>query len=62
MISDDALSVLVPLLEEIVGYDAARIRQLFEERGHLIQEWERVRTDWLTIRQGAAAGPYEPAA
>jgi HAD superfamily phosphoserine phosphatase-like hydrolase len=62
VISDDALSVLVPLLEEIVGYDAARIRQLFEERGHLIQEWERVRTDWLTIRQGAAAGPYEPAA
>lgn len=62
VISDDALSVLVPLLEEIVGYDAARIRQLFEERGHLIQEWERVRTDWLTIRQGTAAGPYQPAA
>src|SRR4051812_38740683 len=62
VISDDALSVLVPVLEEIVGYDPVRIRQLFEERGLLIQEWERVRTDWLTIRQGAATGPYEPAA
>lgn len=62
VISDDALSVLVPVLEEIVGYDAGRIRTLFEAHGLLIQEWDRVRTDWLTIRQGAAAGPYEPAA
>jgi hypothetical protein len=62
IISDDALSVLVPVLEEIVGYDPVRIRSLFEKRGHLIQEWERVRTDWVTIRQGATSGPYEPAA
>jgi predicted HAD superfamily phosphohydrolase len=62
VISDDALSVLVPVLEEVVGYDAGRIRLLFEERGLLIQEWDRVRTDWLTIRDGAAGGPYEPAA
>lgn len=62
VISDDALSVLVPVLEEVVGYDPVRIRLLFEEHGLLIQEWERVRTDWLTIRQGAAIGPYEPAA
>jgi 2-hydroxy-3-keto-5-methylthiopentenyl-1-phosphate phosphatase len=62
VISDDALSVLVPVLEEIAGWDATRIRSLFEDRGLLIQEWERVRTDWLTIRRGAAAGPYEPAA
>ena len=62
VISDDALSVLVPVLEEIGGYGPSQIRLLFEERGLLIQEWDRVRTDWLTIRQGAATGPYEPAA
>ena len=62
VISDDALSVLVPVLEEVVGYDPGRIRKLFEDRGLLIQEWDRVRTDWLTIRRGAATGPYEPAA
>ena len=62
VISDDALSVLVPVLEEVVGYDPGRIRTLFEDRGLLIQEWDRVRTDWLTIRRGAATGPYEPAA
>jgi len=62
VISDDALSVLVPVLEEIAGWDTVRIRSLFEDRGLLIQEWERVRTDWLTIRRGAPTGPYEPAA
>ncbi|GAC1478219.1 MAG: hypothetical protein NVS1B4_21770 [Gemmatimonadaceae bacterium] len=53
VISDDALSVLVPILEEIGGYAPSQIRLLFEEHGLLIQEWDRVRTDWLTIREGA---------
>jgi HAD superfamily phosphoserine phosphatase-like hydrolase len=53
VISDDALSVLIPVLEEIVGYDASQIRSVFEEQGLLIQEWDRVRTDWLTIRDGS---------
>ena len=53
VISDDALSVLVPVLEEIGGYDANEIRALFEQHGLLIQEWERVRTDWLTIADGS---------
>ena len=49
VMSDDAISVLVPVLEDIVGYDRSRIRTLFEQQGVLIQEWDRVRTDWLTI-------------
>ena len=53
VISDDALSVLIPVLEEIGGYDASQIRSVFEEQGLLIQEWDRVRTDWLTIRDGS---------
>lgn len=63
VISDDALSVLIPVLEEIGGYDPSRIRLIFEEQGMLIQEWDRVRTDWLTIRDGAAGlGAVESAA
>lgn len=54
IIGDDALSVLVPILEEIVGMNAARIREFFEEHGLAIQEWDRVRTDWLTIGQSAS--------
>ncbi|HTY07153.1 MAG TPA: HAD-IB family phosphatase [Gemmatimonadales bacterium] len=53
VISDDALSVLVPILEDILGFGPAEIRALFESQGLVIQEWDRVRTDWLTIRDGA---------
>jgi len=56
VISDDALSVLVPVLEEIAGFGASQIRALFEDHGLVIQEWDRVRTDWLTIRDGADDG------
>lgn len=55
VISEDALSVLVPILEEIAGYTRPQIRGLFEQHGVMIQEWDRVRTDWLTIQDGADA-------
>jgi phosphoserine phosphatase len=55
VVSDDALSVLVPILEEIVGYGTPEIRALFDRHGFVIQEWEKVRTDWLTIREHATA-------
>jgi HAD superfamily phosphoserine phosphatase-like hydrolase len=51
---DDALSVLVPVLEDVIGWDDhARVRAFFEAHGLQIQEWDKVRTDFLTI---AAAG------
>lgn len=49
VVSDDALGVLVPVLEEVAGWSTRDIRRLFERHGMVIQEWERVRTDWLTI-------------
>ena len=52
VMSDDALSVLIPVLEDILGLNRNQIRSLFERHGVLIQEWDRVRTDWLTIREG----------
>src|SRR5438477_648678 len=60
IIGDDALSVLVPVLEEIVGMNAGRIRSFFEGHGLAIQEWDRVRTDWLTIGQSATDGGAAP--
>ena len=62
VIGDDALSVLVPILEDLAGYTSADVRRLFERNGLVIQEWERVRTDWLTIRPGATAEEPTPAA
>jgi hypothetical protein len=50
ILSEDALSPLIPVLEEIVGLiDPANIRLLFESHGLQIQEWDKVRTDWLKI-------------
>lgn len=62
VMSDDALSMLIPILEEIGGYTPAQIRELFEQHGLLIQDWDRVRTDWLTIADRAdVADAVEPA-
>ena len=49
VISDSALSVLIPVLEEVVGWDTPRIRELFESKGLLIQQWDKVQTDKLVI-------------
>ena len=56
VISDNALSVMVPVLEDVVGWDAARIRQLFASHGLVLQEWGKARTDWITVREYSDAG------
>ncbi len=53
VLSDDALSVLVPILEEIVGYDPVQIRAVFESQGFVLQDWGKTRTDSLTIAASA---------
>ena len=50
VLSDNALATLVPILEEIAGWTRPRIRQLFESYGFLIQGWESMQTDWVTLR------------
>jgi 2-hydroxy-3-keto-5-methylthiopentenyl-1-phosphate phosphatase len=50
VLSEDAASVLVPMVEELVGWEPAEVRDFFESEGLALQEWDRVRTDWLTIR------------
>jgi 2-hydroxy-3-keto-5-methylthiopentenyl-1-phosphate phosphatase len=53
VLSTSALAVLAPILEEVAGWERYRIRSFFEANGMLIQEWQRVRTDWLTVRPAA---------
>jgi phosphoglycolate phosphatase-like HAD superfamily hydrolase len=50
VLSDDVLSVLVPILEEIVGMSGPAIRAYFETHGFVLHEWEKTRTDSVTIR------------
>jgi HAD superfamily phosphoserine phosphatase-like hydrolase len=49
VLSDDALTVLVPILEEMLGWDSARIRTFFEAQGFAVREWDKVRTDTITL-------------
>lgn len=56
VLSDNAVSMIVPILEQIVKWDRTRIRELFESHGFLIQEWTKVNTDWLTIREAGTQG------
>ena len=53
ILSDDALSVLIPILEDILGWNTPRIRALFDSHGLLLQEWDKVRTDSLTIAKAS---------
>jgi len=53
ILSEDALALLVPILQEMGGWsDRTRVRTLFESQGFEIQGWDRVQADYLTIREG----------
>jgi len=49
VISDNVLSILVPILEDLLKYDQEKIRAFFEKRGHAILEWNRADTEWIDI-------------
>jgi phosphoserine phosphatase len=53
VLSDNAMSVLVPMLEKVLRWDSARIRRLFASYGLTLLEWEKMRTDMLTIQDTA---------
>jgi 2-hydroxy-3-keto-5-methylthiopentenyl-1-phosphate phosphatase len=53
VLSDNAMSVLVPLMERVMNWDSARIRRFFASHGLTLLEWEKVRTDMLTIQESA---------
>jgi HAD superfamily phosphoserine phosphatase-like hydrolase len=54
ILSDDALSVIVPVLEDIAGWESPRVRALFEAHGFILREWDKVRTDSITIARPAS--------
>jgi HAD superfamily phosphoserine phosphatase-like hydrolase len=49
VLSDNALTVLVPILEDVLGWDSAKIRSYFEAHGFALREWDKVRTDTITL-------------
>ncbi len=57
VLSDDALGVAIPILEEIIGLTPTQILELFESNGFCVQEWDKLRTDSLIIRTDPQSGP-----
>jgi predicted HAD superfamily phosphohydrolase len=49
ILSDDACSVLVPILEDVFGWNTAQIRAFFEAQGLALQEWDKIQTDSITL-------------
>src|SRR5215472_13037787 len=57
VLSDNAMSVLVPVLEEVMRWDSPEIRRFFASRGLMLREWDKIRTDMLTIEDNAVTNP-----
>jgi phosphoserine phosphatase len=55
VLSDDAFSVTVPILEQVLGWGSGEIRSFFESNGLTLHEWERARTDRVIIRESSMA-------
>src|ERR1700674_3838715 len=51
VLSDNTMSVLVPVLEEVLRWDSVKIRRFFTANGLMLREWDKTRTDMLTIQE-----------
>jgi HAD superfamily phosphoserine phosphatase-like hydrolase len=51
VLSDNAFSVLVPFLDQVLRWDTGRIRDVFESYGLTFSGWERERTDRIKISE-----------
>src|SRR4030081_749232 len=51
VLSDNTMSVLVPVLEEVLRWDSVKIRRFFTASGLMLREWDKTRTDMLTIQE-----------
>jgi 2-hydroxy-3-keto-5-methylthiopentenyl-1-phosphate phosphatase len=59
VLSDNAMSVLVPMLEEVLRWDSSQIRRYFATQGLMLREWGKMRTDHLTIEESPEVPPTQ---
>jgi HAD superfamily phosphoserine phosphatase-like hydrolase len=52
VLSDSAVGVLVPILEDVLKWDSHQIRELFTAYGLALQDWDKIRTDFITFHSG----------
>ncbi len=51
VLSDNAFSIMVPILDQLLHWRTGDIRTLFESYGLTLSEWEKERTDRVTISE-----------
>jgi 2-hydroxy-3-keto-5-methylthiopentenyl-1-phosphate phosphatase len=51
VLSDNAMSVLVPVMEDVLRWDSAHIRRFFASQGLMLKEWGKSRTDQLLLQE-----------
>jgi HAD superfamily phosphoserine phosphatase-like hydrolase len=49
ILSDNAFSVVLPILRQVIGWRTPEIRALFEAYGLTLQEWDKSCTDRVTL-------------
>jgi len=62
VLSDNTMSVLVPVMEDVLRWDSLKIRRFFAQRGLILREWDKMRTDMLTIEETPVRATVTPAA
>ncbi len=55
VVSGNAFSIMVPILDDVLRWKSGAIRELFEAHGLTLNEWERERTDRVKIGEKAVA-------
>jgi HAD superfamily phosphoserine phosphatase-like hydrolase len=53
VLSDNALSIMIPILDQLLHWRAGDIRDLFESYGLSLNEWQKDRTDRVKIGEFA---------
>ena len=53
VLSENAFSIMIPILDRLLHWRAGDIRNLFESYGLTLNEWQKDRTDRVTIGEAA---------
>ena len=59
VLSDNAMSVLIPVIEEVLRWDSSKIRRFFATQGLMLKEWGKTRTDQLIIQESPELPPAQ---
>jgi HAD superfamily phosphoserine phosphatase-like hydrolase len=61
VLSDNAFSIMVPILDQLLHWRSNDVRALFESYGLSLNEWEKERTDRLKVSEILAFASRQPA-